>query len=290
MKESCCQFGPRQKLAGILTEPASATERACVVLVSAGLTPKFGPFRLYTELARRLADHGFRSLRFDLGGIGDSGQEYDGRLLQERTQLQIGAALDHLDRHFDLDGVVLAGLCSGADDSFRYAEHDARVRRIVMVDPFAYRAGSFSWRHWSYRARRRLLRAVGLYRPLGGARAGDQALVDYENLPHHESSRILEALLKRKAQLHFVYTAGRRESFNHPGQLRAMFPGIDFANLVELDYLPRVDHTQFREADRRTLISAIIGRLTRSPQLEATRDQPASKALPEASRSMTSGA
>jgi len=261
VKESCCQFGPRQKLAGILTEPARATQRACVVLVSAGLTPKFGPFRLYTELARRLARHGFRSLRFDLGGIGDSGQEYDGRLLEERTQLQIGAALDHLEQRFELGGVVLAGLCSGADDSFRYAEHDSRVTRIVMVDPFAYRAGGFSWRHWGYRCKRRLLRAVGLYRPLGGARARDQALVDYESLSHDESSRILQALLSRKVHLHFLYTAGRRESFNHPGQLRAMFPGMDFSDLVELDYLPRVDHTQFREADRRTLIAAIVERL-----------------------------
>ncbi|HKY37421.1 MAG TPA: hypothetical protein VJN18_15875 [Polyangiaceae bacterium] len=261
MKESCCQFGPRQKLAGILTEPAGATERACVVLVSAGLTPKFGPFRLYTELARRLAQRGFRSLRFDLGGIGDSGQEYDGRLLQERTQLQIGAALDHLDQRFELGGFVLAGLCSGADDSFRYAEHDGRVTRVVMVDPFAYRTNGFSWRHWGYRAKRRLLRMVGLYRPLGGARASDQALIDYEHLPHDESSRILQALLNRRVLLHFLYTAGRRESFNHQGQLRAMFPHIDFGDRVLLDYLPRVDHTQFREADRRTLIAAIVERL-----------------------------
>jgi len=264
VKETCCQFGPRQKLAGILTEPASVTQRACVVLVSAGLTPKFGPFRLYTELARHLARNGFRSLRFDLGGIGDSGHEYSGRLLQERTQLQICAALDHLDQRFELGGVVLGGLCSGADDSFRYAEHDSRVTRIVMVDPFAYRAGGFSWRHWGYRAKRRLLRAAGLYRPLGGARACDQALVDYENLPRDESSRILRALLSRKVQLHFLYTAGKRESFNHHGQLRAMFPGIDLGDLVELDYLPGVDHTQFREADRRKLIGTIVERLADS--------------------------
>jgi hypothetical protein len=96
---------------------------------------------------------------------------------------------------------------------------------------------------------------------LGHARATDQALVDYENLPHDESSRILQTLLKRKVRLHFLYTAGRRESFNHRGQLRAMFPGIDFADLVQLDYLPGVDHTQIREADRRTLIAAIVARL-----------------------------
>ena len=55
MKESCCQFGPLGQLAGILTEPDAPAPRVALVLVSAGLSPKCGPFRLYAELARRLA-------------------------------------------------------------------------------------------------------------------------------------------------------------------------------------------------------------------------------------------
>lgn len=258
MKESCCQFGPGRALAGVLTEPAGSARPASVVLVSAGVTPKFGPFRLYTELARQLAQHGLRTLRFDLGGIGDSGQAYAGHPLEARTRLQISAALNLLGQRFGPEPVVLAGLCSGAEDSFCYAEHDARVARVVMLDPFAYRTAGFAWRHLGYRAKRRLLRAAGIYRPLPSAGPG---LVDYQHLPCPQASRILRVLLQRKVRLHFVYTAGMREHFNHPGQLQAMFPDIEFDGLVQLDHLPDLDHTQLLEADRRKLIGVVCRRL-----------------------------
>ena len=260
MKESACQFGPQGLLAGILTEPAESPRSVVVVLVSAGVTPKFGPFRLYAELARGLSRSGFRTLRFDLGGIGDSGATaYAGRPLAERTEHQIRAALDYLSTRFELDGVVLAGLCSGADDSFRHAEQDSRVTGVVMIDPFAYRTVGFAWRHLKYRAQRRLLRALGLRRR--SVSTGRKALVSYQHLPEVEARRVLGALLKRRVSLHFVYTAGMNEHFNHHGQLRAMFRGINFDGLVKLDHLAKLDHTQLHAADRRTLIETIVRRL-----------------------------
>jgi pimeloyl-ACP methyl ester carboxylesterase len=259
VRESACQFGPHRQLAGILTEPGGAMRRATVVLVSAGVTPKFGPFRLYAQLARRLAQDGFRTLRFDLGGIGDSGHEYEGVALEQRTKLQIGAALDHLSQRFELDGVVLGGLCSGAEDSFRHAEHDVRVTGVIMIDPFAYKTPGFSWRHFRQRAARGLLRAAGLYRPT--VRRGGRALVEYQRMELAESSRIMQVLLERKVRLHFIYTAGMAKAFNHEAQLPAMFPGIDFADRVSLDHFPELDHTQPLEADRRLLIDAIARRL-----------------------------
>lgn len=259
MKETCCRFGPRQQLVGVLTEPSVRARRPVVVLVSAGITPKTGPFRLYTELARRLAEDGFRTLRFDLGGIGDSGQEYQLLSLSERARSQIGAALDHLAARLADAEFVLAGLCSGAEDSFRYAEADDRVRRVVMIDPFAYRTPGFFWRHLAFRARRRLLRAAGMYRPL--PRGNQRALVSYEYIKADESSRILRSLLSRQVKVDFVYTGGMRERFNHPGQLQAMFSGIDWGNLVSVRHFPELDHTQPFEADRQLLIEAIARRL-----------------------------
>jgi hypothetical protein len=246
-------------LAGILTEPAGPAQSLAVVLVTAGFTPKFGPFRLYAELARHLAETaGLRTLRFDLGGIGDSGGAHAGLSLAERTRQQLNDAIDYLSARFELDGVVLAGLCSGADDSFRHAEQDARVKGVVMIDPFAYRTPGFVWRHLKYRAKRRLLRALGLYRR--GPARGD-SLVDYEHLPEAEARRVLRVLLKRRVLVHFVYTAGMKEHFNHRGQLRAMFRGIGLNDRVKLDYLPQLDHTQLLRTDRRILIEAIAARL-----------------------------
>lgn len=260
MKETCCRFGPQQQLVGVVTEPRTSPQAVTVALLSAGITPKSGPFRLYVELARRLAREGFRTLRFDLGGIGDSGQELTEHPLRERTRLQIRAALDHLQDRWGAGEIALGGLCSGAEDAFSYAEHDGRVKRVVMIDPFAYRTSGFAWRHLAHRARRRLLRAAGSFEPL--PRATRRALVSYEYLPRAQSERILRALLGRQVRLHFVYTGGMLARFNHEAQLQAMFPDVDFGDLVALDHLPRLDHTQASAEDRERLVHAIVRRFS----------------------------
>ena len=255
-QESCFQFGRQRQLTGIVTAPSAAAPRKAFVLVTAGLIPKFGPFRLYAQLARRLASEGFLTLRFDLGGVGDSGQEYTGEPLKKRTELEIRAALDYLSEHYQLDGIVVGGLCSGAEDAFRYAELDPRVTGVMMIDPFAYKSSGWRWRHLRHRLARRALRLLGLYAPYTAADMGP-ALVNYKNMDFVESSRILRAMLKRKARIHFVYTGGMDGPFNHRRQLKAMFGEIEFAGLVTLDYFPQMGHTQMLGGDRRTLVEAI---------------------------------
>ena len=127
MKEHCCQFGAGQGLAGIVCEPSSERPRQALILVSAGLLPKQGPFRLYAQLARRLAGSGVVTLRFDLGGIGDSALDTSGLPLRARTERDLQAAIDFLQQRFPAAQLVLAGLCSGAEDAFRMAARDPRV-------------------------------------------------------------------------------------------------------------------------------------------------------------------
>jgi hypothetical protein len=261
-RETACRFGDDRQLAGILTEPAQAPRRACV-LVTAGLVPKHGPHRLYAELARALAHDGFASLRFDLGAIGDSAPGATGLPLRGRTPAEVRAAVDAVVARTGLDDVVAFGLCSGAEDALRHAEGDPRVSGVVMIDPFSYRAGGFGWRHLLYRLSRRSLRALRLYRPLpardGGA--GSPRLVEYRYMTRDESSRLLAALIGRGVQVAFVYTGGARESFNHAGQLRAMFPELDLGRHVTVDHLPHLDHTAAFASDRAELIAAIRERL-----------------------------
>ena len=91
---------------------------------------------------------------------------------------------------------------------------------------------------------------------------GRRPLVAYKYMDHSESSRILRAVLKRRGHVHFVYTGGAREVFNHERQLKAMFREVEFDGLVTLDHVPHVEHTQLLEEDRRTLVEAIARRLT----------------------------
>jgi alpha-beta hydrolase superfamily lysophospholipase len=114
LTETSCQFGDHRQLVGVVSEPATCERRIGFVLVNAGVVPKVGPFRLYVQLARRLAGAGIVTLRFDLGGIGDSQQGYSNQPLKARTTLEIRAAVDHLTERYSLDGIVIGGLCSGA--------------------------------------------------------------------------------------------------------------------------------------------------------------------------------
>ena len=43
-----------------------------LILLNAGLVHRMGPFRLYVQMARRLAAEGYAVLRFDQSGLGDS--------------------------------------------------------------------------------------------------------------------------------------------------------------------------------------------------------------------------
>jgi alpha-beta hydrolase superfamily lysophospholipase len=295
MKEVPCRFGEGGRLAGIITRPDTPARRAALVLVSAGLSPKSGPFRLYVELARALSREGILTLRFDLGGIGDSRPDGTNDALEKRTGREIAEAVDYLTNNHELDDVVLGGLCSGAEDSFRGAEHDARITGVFMIDPFAYRTPGWRWRHWAYRATRRLLRALGLHRPFGSSPAvpmtgpkGRRPLVAYKYMDRSESSRILEAILKRRGHVHFLYTGGARELFNHEGQLKAMFPALEFGGLVTLDHVPHLEHTQLLQEDRRTLVDAIARRLTWAGQRDGEAKAPSGRELRINERSSSS--
>ncbi len=262
MKERAVQFGIEAGLSGVVTAPIGRASKVGFVLVSAGLVPKVGPYRLYALLARRIAELGVVTLRFDLGGIGDSLKGPGNIPLHARTEQEIKAAVDRLIDEEGVERVVLGGLCSGAEDSFRYAERDPRVHGVVMIDPFSYRTAGFAARHFAHRLARRALRAIDVYEPATSSHRtarlpGGGSLVQYKYIEEPEARQILTRLVDRRVRLHFVYTGGVNETFNHPQQLKKMFPGLDFRGSVSLDHLPGMDHTQLLEEDRDLLVERI---------------------------------
>lgn len=252
-RETALKFGERGHLAGVLTQP-QGEPRGCAALVTAGLTPKFGPFRLYAQLARRLAADGFLTLRFDLGGIGDSAQLPGALPLRERTTRELRAAVDLLRGRVAEGPLILGGLCSGAEDALRYAAVDPRVTGLVLMDPFGYRTPGWAWRDALISGARKGMQVAGLV-PEDAPKSG--ALVDYKHMEETECRELLTALAARKVRMHYVYTGGMREVFNHRGQFRAMLRGVPLDGLVTLDYLPQLRHTQVLESDRRLVIESI---------------------------------
>ncbi len=102
-------------LFGILTKPATIRSEVTVVMLNAGLIDHVGPARLWVHLARLWALSGIRTLRFDIGGLGDSparpGQEddimYPPSFFDDLEDVTAELSPD------DPRKVVLVGLCSG---------------------------------------------------------------------------------------------------------------------------------------------------------------------------------
>jgi len=126
-------------LFGLLTEPIEQSTRAgtAIILIDSGANHRIGNNRMYVTWARAWADLGFRVLRFDLAGIGDSPVE-PGRREKEvyspRAMFETQAAIDFMEdrgcRRF-----VLGGLCSGAYVAFHCAVADSRIAGIMLMNP-----------------------------------------------------------------------------------------------------------------------------------------------------------
>ena len=258
MTERAIQFGDSGRLSGVLTTPSAIAPRAVLGLVNAGFNPRSGPTRVYTQLARALVAVGIASFRFDLGGLGDSIARTDGRLI-DRTRDEVGAAVDVMAQSCPGAALALGGICSGAEDSLRYADVDPRITCTVLVDPFAWRTAGWAWRHQRHRLYRRMLRVAQLWDP--GPPSEYVDWVDFKHMESAEASRIIRRQVARGAAMHFIYTSGLRELFNHSGQLRKMFPEIDLGARTTVDFLPDTSHTQVMQRERDVVIAAITRRL-----------------------------
>jgi alpha-beta hydrolase superfamily lysophospholipase len=141
LRESAVQFGPGSDLFGVLAEPdrQASDAPACdtaVLMLSVGGNYRIGPNRIYTRLARSMAQAGYCALRFDLPGLGDSPapDEFSMRELYSRDATpQVRAAIDFLSaqgcRHF-----YLLGICSGSFVAFQSALADERVTGQVLMN------------------------------------------------------------------------------------------------------------------------------------------------------------
>ena len=135
-------FGEQRNLFGILSEPAelSSTDRSwetVILMLNVGTNYRIGPNRLYVKMARACAARGFRTLRFDFAGIGDSrnATRYtSARLYSKESTIEVQAAIDCL-AELGCKRFILTGLCSGAYAAFQSALADPRVGGLILLNP-----------------------------------------------------------------------------------------------------------------------------------------------------------
>lgn len=248
MIEKALQFGERDHLVGVWCSPEESDYRLrpTFVFLNAGLVHRAGPSRIYVQLARRLVEVGFSSLRFDHGGIGDSGNRRDAQSFEEGGAGEVVEAMDHLGTAYGCSSFVLVGLCSGARMALMVGGRDPRVLGAVSLDGQAFR----TWRFWVHRYRlrqRSILSALALrFRQLSKDEpppAPIAAEVPRISMPSKkEVTRDLRELVSRNAFLYWIFTGSFADRYNYHFQHRHAFRNIDFGELLQLDYMPEADH------------------------------------------------
>lgn len=268
MKERVCQFGPGRNLTGILTEPAEMDLRSdspVMVMLNAGLLHRVGPHRMSVELAQRLAVRGIRSLRFDLGGLGDSDSSSAAVSDDDQALLDTQDAMDFLERKHGAGSFVLFGLCSGADNSYAIAIRDPRVVGAIMLDGHGfwtlrsyiehYLPRMWRLRTWLNYARRRLFQSKHAFEE-GALLRQQQLRRPFGTRP--EVERALQSLVDRGTQMLYFYTGGVEQYYNYAGQFFDMFKNLDAYGRIEVEYYPHANHTYTLGEDRERMFARVV--------------------------------
>jgi alpha-beta hydrolase superfamily lysophospholipase len=147
IREIAWRFSGEPNLFGIVSEPVAEVDPAqpTIVMLNAGSSYRVGPGRLNLYLARQLSARGYRCLRLDLAGLGDSviadaSKENDCYPSTAFRDIQL--AMDALVERFGMRRCVLMGLCSGAYDAFQSA---AQFTTPVLVESVLINPLTFYW-------------------------------------------------------------------------------------------------------------------------------------------------
>jgi len=135
MSERTVVFGTGARLVGILSQPERSRREAAVVIANSGVVHRVGANRISVMLARKFAEQGYDSLRFDMSGLGDSSERTDDLNWEKSAPLELSEAIDLLEELRPGRPIVMYGNCGGAAKSFWTALRDSRVRGLVATNP-----------------------------------------------------------------------------------------------------------------------------------------------------------
>lgn len=269
--EKVVLLGAQKSSVAIVAQPADAAEVAgpAIVIINTGIIHRVGHNRMYVTLARELAEAGHVVVRLDLSGIGDSDPRTDIVDPLNATLADIKEAIDWACTSRGAKGVVLMGLCSGADHSIVYAGRDPRVVGAILLDPSIPPTPLYHLNSLAQRLRRRetwtnlLLGRSGVWRWFRTKPAVDAWEPKQLSFKDKRVRNFLEAIydksIQRRQQLLAVFTGGPKYQHNYKRQLLDAMPNVHFGDQLRLEYLARCDHTFTFADDRRRLFDMVKG-------------------------------
>jgi pimeloyl-ACP methyl ester carboxylesterase len=270
LTEEPLQFGKGGRLFGILTLPSvpprNAQELPVFVFLSAGLLHRVGPYRLHVRIGRELAQMGFSSLRVDLAGTGDSPPR-PGLTNQQSVAADFEEILGVLESRLGRLPLVLAGLCSGADNAMTLTLKEPRVVGMVLLDPICFPDRGFRARGivarytnparyvWWLKRRFRVL-TCRIQKNQEHNMSPDG--FSFRDLPTRDELRAaIELIRERQGRVLSIYTQYALRYYNRAGQLGRVLDVDGYEQFCTELFWPQAEHTYRLELHRRRLIEAI---------------------------------
>ncbi|VAW92768.1 hypothetical protein MNBD_GAMMA23-344 [hydrothermal vent metagenome] len=144
VRESIFYYGADNQHFAILTETEKSKKSALptVIIANSGANHRVGPSRLYVLIARELSLMGFRCLRVDVPGIGDSiapNQELENIEYITSSSKRILEVIEALQCNSNSQ-FILMGLCSGAYFSFHAALDLTKINitESILINPLTF--------------------------------------------------------------------------------------------------------------------------------------------------------
>jgi hypothetical protein len=284
--ERVIAFGGAGALHGVLAEPEPRrrVEGAPGVLFwNVGTNHHVGPHRVFVDMARRLAELGFCSLRFDTSGLGDSAASLnDTRPDTERNRSDVREAIAALKKQRGLERFVLVGFCSSVDAAHAVAVEAPEVAGVVYLEGYQYRTPGFYARYATRLLERsrweRLLRLK--YPHLFGEpeslhdRALDPETVFIRDYPTPEQlTEDVRGMVQRGVRLLWVYSGGDT-NYSYQDQFFDFVKAPELRGKLDIVFYPNADHTFYLVEHRERVMAAVIAWLEREFGKPARSDVP----------------
>ena len=255
MTHTPVRFGADNALVGMVTAPAGQAPAAVACLMfNMGANHRVGPRRINVKLAHALAARGVSSLRFDLGGIGDSDAPADAAGLSVRALRDLQAGMDLLQSMQGIGQFAIVGMCSGAEHAMAIAAVDARVIGLSLFDGYAFPQRRTRWERTLRRAlaapahpsfagktqrwlKRRLLRSEAA-KPMPGFFTEEASPAETQAW----FGKTMALLAERHVALQLLYSGSLHVCDRDRDQL-GPFRGEPFAQSLHYEFMREVDHT-----------------------------------------------
>ena len=264
MEEDVIRFGTDDSMVGIMTRgDGSQPSKLGCILPNIGLAHRIGPHRLNVKIARRLAQIGVSTMRFDLSGVGDNPNLKTSHGVIDQAVEDMRDAMNHMEKTSGIKRFIVFGICSGAQNGYFLALNDERITGILMYDGFDFPSmrskleynihqfRSTSWPDIGKKIRNRVL-------PRSAKKSEDifATALDEMHPTRDQFRAAMEKLLARRVSICTFYSGSRRARDAGRGLLGGLG---DPALLDKITYTfdSEMDHTATSHASQQRLLSYI---------------------------------